>query len=224
MRIIFRSAYGAAIRNKLCDYNPAILLEIPVASEKVIRALTQEEESAVIEEAKKDCLGHIAIFMLDTGLRSCEVTNLKWSDYSAPKNVIFIRESKTKSGIRTVPLIQEASDIIENQPHYCEYVFTSSRKNPITKTVLRRLYNRLRKETGISTITNHVYRHSFATRMVEKKADYKALSTILGHSNVAFTIFQYTDAETKFLHEQIALLEPNPKRKLMRIKDMHVKR
>jgi integrase len=73
-------------------------------------------------------------------------------------------------------------------------------------------------------ITTHAYRHSFATRMVEKKANYKALSTILGHSNVAFTIYQYTDAETKFLLEQIALLEPKPKRELMLIKDMHIKR
>lgn len=71
-------------------------------------------------------------------------------------------------------------------------------------------------------LTNHVYHHSFATRMIENKADYRALSEILGHSDVDFTINTYTNAETKFLHEQVSALEDKPKRKVMKLKKFKV--
>ena len=169
MRTVLRNAYDRAIRNKRCESNPALALIIPEASEKSVRALTREEEISIISAAQNDILGHLAIFLLKTGLRSCELKNLRWDDYNSELNEIYIRKSKTKNGIRTVPLIQEAKKIIESQPHYCDFIFTSTKKQPVTKTVLRKLYCRLRTATGIDMVTNHVYRHSFATRMVEKK-------------------------------------------------------
>ncbi len=209
IRTVFKNAYSVAGRQGKCSTNPASSLTIPVeASEKEIRALTREEEVSVITAARKDILGHFTIFMLETGLRSSEFRNLKWSDYNPEKNEICIRKSKTKTGVRVVPLLAEAKQIIEAQPHYCDYIFTSTIKKPVTKTVLRKLYVRLRKATGIDIITNHVYRHSFATRAVEKEFDYKALSKVLGHKNVAFTLHRYTNAETSFLHEQMEKMEP----------------
>lgn len=221
MKIIFKGAYNAAIRNNKCLKNPALDLCVPEAPEKEIRALTRHEEKIIVAAAMNDILGHLALFMLETGLRACELMNLKWRDYAPEKNEINVRKSKTKSGIRIVPLTEEAKRIIEDQKHYCDYIFTSTRKRPLTKTVLRKLYDRLRAATGIDIVTNHVYRHSFATRMVEKKADYKALSVILGHKNVAFTIHRYADAETSFLHEQIALKDQKPKKRIMHVKSMH---
>lgn len=211
MGMILRVSYNAAIRNKMCIDNPAISLEIPSASEKLVRPLTLSEEKAVIEAAKKDCLGHIIIFLLFTGLRACELRNLKWSDYNREEREIYIRDSKTKSGIRMVPLIDITYNIIESLPHYCDYIFTSTKKTPVSKTVLRKLYCRIRKATGIDIVTNHVYRHTFATRSVENKMDYKALSKILGHKNVAFTLHKYTDAQSNFLHKQMSLMEVKPK-------------
>ena len=219
IRTVFKEAYTVAVRNHKCSENPALSLTIPEdAHEKEIRALTREEEEKVIAAAKEDVLGHLAIFMLETGLRSSELINLKWADYNANKDEIYVKKSKTKNGIRVVPLLSDAKRIIDSQPHYCEYIFTSTIKKPVTKTVLRRLYERLRKATGISIVTNHVYRHSFATRAVEKNIDYKALSKIMGHKDVAFTLSRYADAETSFLHEQMDLLENKHHRKHLRFK------
>ena len=207
MQIVFSAAYKKAILNRICEFNPACCLTIPEASVKKVRALTREEEIAVRNAAKEDPLGHIAIFFLDTGIRACELIGLEWEAYDPNNHEIFIVKSKSKNGVRTVPLIHEAENIIQKQPHCGKYIFTSTKGNPITKTVLNKLYTRLRKKTGIQIITNHVYRHSFATRMVEHGADYKALSEILGHANVNFTINTYTNAETSFLHEQISVIE-----------------
>lgn len=221
MRIVLKNAFDRAVHNHLCDSNPALYLNVPEATVKEVRALTPDEEETVIKAAKKDALGHIVIFLLDTGLRACEIKNLKWTDFNSQEKEIYIRKSKSKAGIRTVPLLTEAYNIIMSLPHYCDYIFTSTKKRPLTKTVLRKLYDRIRKATGIKIVTNHVYRHSFATRMMEKKASYKAISEILGHKDIHFTMNTYTDTNTKYLHEQVSVLEKKPKRKTMKFKLHH---
>lgn len=48
------------------------------------------------------------------------------------------------------------------------------------------------KASGITKhITFHVARHTFATRCIESQCDYKTVSAILGHSNVATTLNLY---------------------------------
>ena len=222
MKIVFNKSYQIAIRNHKCKSNPAHYIIVPEGSEKEIRALTRKEEEAVICASKSDCLGQIAIFLLNTGLRARELMNLKWSDYDSINRVIYVRKSKTKAGIRRLPLLYEANKIIQSQPHYCDYIFTSTRRTQVTKIVMRRLYERIRKKTGIDIVTNHVYRHSFATRLVEKGADYKAISRLLGHTNVAFTIHKYADAGDDFIREQISVLETHHERNVMKVKRFHV--
>jgi len=222
MKIVFKSSYEIAIRNHKCIFNPAQYVSVPEGSEKEIRALTREEEDAVIRAAKNDFLGQIVIFLLNTGLRACELMNLKWSDYDSVNRVIYVRKSKSKAGIRKVPLLYEANKIIQSQAHYCDYIFTSTRHTPVTKTVMKKLYERIRKQTGIDIVTNHVYRHSFATRLVENRADYKAISKLLGHTNVAFTIHQYADADDDFVREQISVLETHHEKRVMKAKHFHV--
>ncbi len=223
MQMVFRLAIRKAIHNKLCTDNPAESLTLPEASVKKVRALTRSEETVIRLAAKEDSLGHITLFLLDTGIRACELINLMWDAYSPDRHEIRIYSSKTKRGIRTIPLIHEAEAIIQAQPHLGKYIFTSTQGTPVTKTVLKRLYERLRKTTGIQILTNHVCRHTFATRMVERGADYKALSQILGHASVDFTLDTYADAETDFLHEQISLLEKPHKRKSYKIKKLFLK-
>lgn len=222
IKTVFKEAYSKAITNHKCPENPAYALEIPEASEKYIRPLTRSEQKAVEEAARKDVLGDIALFFFKSGIRAAELRNLKWDDYNKEKGEIYIRCSKTKKGIRMIPLTQAAIDIIERQPKICEYIFTSTIKKPVTKTVERKLYERLRKATGIKIITNHVYRHSFATRAVEKGMSTKALARIMGHKNEAFTLHRYTEAQDEFLHEQMQLMENKPYHRRFHVKQMHV--
>ena len=63
------------------------------------------------------------------------------------------------------------------------------------------------KNINIKThLTPHVLRHSFATRMLEKGANIKALSDILGYANVQMTLDIYTDVMQDFKNETINLL------------------
>ena len=55
----------------------------------------------------------------------------------------------------------------------------------------RDYFNRLLKRLSITPIVFHGLRHTFATRCIESQCDYKTVSSILGHSNVATTLNLY---------------------------------
>ncbi len=55
----------------------------------------------------------------------------------------------------------------------------------------RDYFSRLLKRIGIPPIVFHGLRHTFATRCIESQCDYKTVSVILGHANVATTLNLY---------------------------------
>ena len=78
------------------------------------------------------------------------------------------------------------------------YVLTNS-DTPIEPHTYRNYYKRLLYKLRLPAVKFHGIRHSFATRCMESKCDYKTLSVILGHSNISTTLNLYVhpDAEQK---------------------------
>ena len=211
MIIILKNAYKKGNKNKWCRSNPATDLTVPAyASEKEVPALSVFQQQRVEAAAADDPLGDLVLFLLKSGLRAGELMNLKWDDYSKRYQELKIRTSKTKAGIRILPLTSTLIEIIERQSRLCDYIFTNTHGNPITKSSLRKLYLRIRKKTGIDFFTNHVCRHTFATRMIEQTADPKAVSILLGHTDVTFTLNRYTHPDQEYLHDQMQLIEHEP--------------
>ncbi|MEG1427258.1 MAG: site-specific integrase [Oscillospiraceae bacterium] len=208
IRTVLSRAFQAAYANGFQGLNPANGLQLPRnAAEKTVYALTRQEEAKLYTYLPQEYYGSAIELILHTGLRRGELAALKWQDYR--NGWLTIRQSKTKSGIRAVPLIPEAIEIVNRQWLHChnsDYIFTSTLGTPITSTCWNKLMSRVRTATGIDHFSIHVLRHTFATRAVEAKIDYKALATIIGHKDVRFTMQRYVTAEDEFLREQIMLL------------------
>ena len=169
--------------------------------------MTSDEQKLVEDVCKQDVLGHLFIFLLRTGLRRSELMQLKWDDYDDVSQEISIRKSKTKAGIRTIYLLTDVQKIIKNQPRINNYIFNSTREKPLTNTVMKKLYERLRVKTGIMHLTNHVCRHTFVTRLCEKQVSPKAIAQIIRHAKTDYVMDIYALIENKQLKLAIYKLE-----------------
>jgi integrase len=67
-------------------------------------------------------------------------------------------------------------------------------KPPHPDTITRR-FHRLAEVAGLPRINLHDVRHSYATAGRDAKIDWKALSTRIGHADVAFTMRQYVQTD-----------------------------
>ncbi len=207
VKITLNQLFRKAIKYSLVTNNPAEELFVPLnAKEKKVDGLSLEDELKVINACKKTLHGDFLLFLLYTGLRKQEMFDLKWEHFNKGKGFLAIINSKTKKGIRVIPLTKTSIDIINKQPRYNEYIFNSIRKTPITKTVMRKLSERVSEASGVK-VTPHICRHTFATRLYNNNADLKSLSEIMGHTSVNFTIQRYVTSDIKMMQKTIQLIE-----------------
>lgn len=216
--VAFHQAFKAEIRAGNLQFNPISVVSVPSeARVREVGALSRDEVNILLQYLVREPYRNLVEFLLYTGLRRGEAASLEPSDYDRQNRFIRVRKSKTKHGIRLVPLTPEAQTALERQLKAPKgrFIFTTSQGNPVSATVFEKLMQRIRRETGIRHFTLHMLRHTFATMMVESKADYKALSNILGHADVAFTLQRYASVDLDFLRQEILRISnvsPEPRR------------
>lgn len=211
-RTLLNQAFAFFAEERIVERNPASNLFIPSSPTKVVEALTHEQQSAIEAACARDPLGHLIIFLLYTGLRKGEMMALLWEDYDATDGSILIRKSKTDAGIRKVYLIETTQRIIERMPKINDHIFNHTKGRPITPTVLRRLVDRLRNKTGLTTFACHVCRHTFVTRLCGEGVPAKAIAQIIGHAKTDYVLDIYAKMEADELRKAIYVLDPNGKR------------
>lgn len=116
-------------------------------------------------------------------------------------------EPKTESGIRDIPLTPELRKIIKDQIKLNEMVFGAEWTGLLFKSpegdILReytvnREIKRICESVGIEYFTCHAARITFATRFIEQRPqDFKILSEIMGHKDIAITLNLYTRVMTE---------------------------
>lgn len=157
---------------------------------------------------------YILRMYLLTGLRRDELRLMQWRQYDPQNRTLKIPESKTEAGVRLLPVLPEAAAILYmircnteyNKPH--DYIFSvaDNGNKPFSTYHLRYICTRVSKAAGICHVTPHMLRHTFATRLIEKGADPKSVSMLLGHKNVVFTLQKYVSPDMEHLETEIMRL------------------
>ena len=117
---------------------------------------------------------HLADFLViavDTGLRMRNITHLKWSDIDLTRRLLFIERGNTKGNREiAVPLTDAVMAILEkNNGKHSKYVL-SYRNRPFDAVNPRTLRAAAAKVCIKKDLTAHVFRHTFATKLIMQGA------------------------------------------------------
>ena len=236
IKITLAQAFKKAIELNKIYKNPCDGLVIPQKPPRERVAFTVDEQKRFLTECdnSKSTYHNMFIFAFNTGMRLGEIQALTWDDLidngtavSIGKTLVTVREyderaekrqrtiigssAKTDSSKRIVPLNKKAKLAVlnqrENNDKNSPFIFYSLSGTPVQKRNIYREFGKIKNNAKItSDVTFHSMRHSFATRLIEKGADIKTISELLGHKSIKVTLDIYSHISNDMKLKAVELL------------------
>ncbi|MDE6517847.1 MAG: site-specific integrase [Acetatifactor sp.] len=193
---------------------------------KPVRAFSKSEQAKLLLSIYRepDVFKIATLLCLYTGLRIGELCALKWTDFDfknmsltvnrtvqriaaqngRAKTVLLETDPKSEDSKRIIPLTAEIAELLVRLRDSQPYVFGGEK--PLEPRTMQYRFKRQLTEAGIDDRNFHILRHTFATNCIENGMDVKALSEILGHSDVKITLNRYVHPTMDSKRKQIGLL------------------
>ena len=139
-----------------------------------------------------------------SGLRISEALGLRRRDVPLPGagDVLVVTGKGDKT--RMVPVLQNVLALIEDYVAICPHplppegaIFVGARGGPLSPRIIQLTMERLRGALGLpDSATPHALRHSFATHLLSRGGDLRAIQELLGHASLSTTqIYTGIDSE-----------------------------
>jgi len=200
-----RVVCGRALRRDLLTIDPTQGLELRRPRGRRDRIASPEEATGLLG-VLPDFERALWATALYSGLRRGELRALRFADIDHEERIIRVRrgwddhegviEAKTAAGRRDVPLIARLAPILAahrlaagGAPDALVFGLTSER--PFYPATVRRRALTAWEAHGLDAIGLHEARHTFASLMIAAGVNAKALSTFMGHANIAITFDVY---------------------------------
>lgn len=222
-----RTFYKYLYRERLVDTNPTTNLSAPKRPKSLPKFLTTEEVEKIMNGIKIDTpAGYrnrtILELLWATGMRISELSGLNFGDLNLENNEITVFGKGAKE--RIVLISDKAKEYLENYIHTARpLVAKGFPLEPITDSTPVFINNtgyRLQNKTVRNVInsvvenielpkhvTPHMFRHSFATHLIENGADLRVVQELLGHASISNTQI-YTHVSTKHLQDVFEQAHP----------------
>lgn len=164
--------------------------------QKFLSVLYAQKMQTISAYQFKCCLRDIAVIELlfATGMRISELCSLKPSDIDLENNTVLIYGKGSKERILQFGNCEVISALATYQSTFkadisaCGYFFVNKRKQKLSDQSVRFMINRYAALAEIEQhITPHMFRHSFATLLLEQDVDIRYIQKMLGHSSISTT-------------------------------------
>lgn len=198
-----RGFYRFLQKHQLVKENPAKLIKAPKSAKKLPKLLDVDQINGLLDVKTDSVLEwrDQAMFELfySSGLRLSELVNLDIADIDFQEGYLKIRFAKGGKQ-RQVPIGIKALESIRkwlsvgftsnNGP-----VFVSVQGRRLTQRSVQMRLDRWCKKHGLHEhVHPHMFRHSFASHLLEASQDIRAVQELLGHSNINTTqIYTHLD-------------------------------
>ena len=216
MLIVLRMILKFGAKKNYCVYAPIDVIFPTDRERQELEVLSIANQKKIMRFVEDNfTFRNLGIFIcLSTGIRIGEICALTWDDIDTDNGVIHIRKTiqriyvkengikktellidtpKTATSMRDIPMIKDLYEILKPLKKVVnnDYFVLTNEATPTEPRTYRNYYKKLLDKLGIPPIKFHGLRHSFATRCIESKCDYKTVSVILGHSNISTTLNLY---------------------------------
>lgn len=217
-----KAFYKYLILEEIIDKDPTLLIEGPKKGLKLPETLSTDEIDNLIKSID---LSHpqgqrnkaIIETLYGCGLRVSELINLKITNWFRKDGFIKVVGKGDKE--RLVPIGKLTENVLkiyvdEIRVHQkinkgCEdFVFLNRRGNKLSRVMVFTIVKDLAEKTGLKkNISPHTFRHSFATELIQRGANLRAVQEMLGHESINTTQL-YTHIDREFLRESIITHHP----------------
>lgn len=215
-----RTFYKYLYRERKVDSNPAMNLTNPKRPKSLPKFLTPDEVEQILNNTKIETpAGYrnrtILELLWATGMRISELSGLNFGDLNLEHNEIRVFGKGSKERIILVTdraksflerYIESARDLIpkgfpvpdksEDSP-----VFINNIGYRLQTRTVRNVINEVVEKINLPKhVTPHMFRHSFATHLIENGADLRVVQELLGHASISNTQI-YTHVSTQHLKD-----------------------
>jgi integrase/recombinase XerC len=155
----------------------------------------------------------VLALLYGAGLRISEALSLKRQDVVGAPDALRVIGKGNKT--RIVPVLPQINKAIADYIAVCPYelpadgmLFVGARGGPLSARVVQLAMARLRGALGLpDSATPHALRHSFATHLLARGGDLRAIQELLGHASLSTTQI-YTAVDSERLLEVYASAHP----------------
>ncbi len=215
-----RTFYKFLFRERYIDTNPAISLSAPKRPKSLPKFLTPDEVEKILNNVKIETPAGfrnrvILELLWATGMRVSELSNLNFGDLNLEENEIRVFGKGAKERIVLVSdrakdylnqYINTARKLIAPEYNTGEInddtpLFINNTGYRLQNKTIRKVINETVEKIELpKKVTPHVFRHSFATKLIENGADLRVVQELLGHAGISNTQI-YTHISMKHMKD-----------------------
>lgn len=198
--------FDLLIKNKVQNDNPAKFISLRGIKEGEIIPFS-DKDIEILFKNDKNRIAKSSLILAYTGLRIGEFLELrKFLNVDLKRNLI-VGGNKTDAGKdRAIPIHSKILPYVQyffNEFQDSELLFSRD-GDKVTTDYYRRFYHSpMVAELSLSNLTPHSFRHTAASKFKMAGLDDKAITDMIGHTDIDFTNKRYVSVDEEYLHSQI---------------------
>lgn len=164
--------------------------------EKILSTIYTQQRTAKTDHQRRTTLRDASVIELlfSTGMRISELCALSVQDVNLDERTILIfgkgaKERRVQIGNNdVVSVLLEYQNAFADEIQNCGYFFVNLSGRPLTDQSVRRMIQKYCDLASVEMhITPHMFRHTFATSLLEADVDIRYIQEMLGHSSINIT-------------------------------------
>ena len=193
-----RGFFNYLIRERVVDSNPAADIRAPKAPKRLPQTLDPDQVATLLERRAPDALSRrdLAIMELlySSGLRLAELAGLDVADLDLADRTVRVTGKGAKT--RVLPVGRQAvaalrawlTDRTGLVKGGDGALFVGRNGRRLGARAIQRRIGRWAAAAGLGvTVYPHLFRHSFATHLLESSRDLRGVQELLGHADISTT-------------------------------------